>query len=120
VTSAGTRSASISFNFLHRAHETILESTMKTRLLTLVASLGLAWTATTSHADENAPIKVGVVTFLSGPAAGPFGVPARNAAEITAELLNAGKAPAPMRKRVSAVHRSSWYLSTKQAVQQPR
>ncbi|NBT01516.1 MAG: ABC transporter substrate-binding protein, partial [Betaproteobacteria bacterium] len=72
-----------------------MESTMKTKVLTLIASLSLAWTATTSHADENAPIKVGVVTFLSGPAAGPFGVPARNAAEITAELLNAGKAPAP-------------------------
>jgi len=68
---------------------------MKARLLTIVASLSLAWTATTTHADETAPIKVGVVTFLSGPAAGPFGVPARNAAEITAELLNAGKAPAP-------------------------
>jgi len=41
------------------------------------------------------PIKVGIVTFLSGPAAGPFGVPARNAAELTAELLNAGSVPAP-------------------------
>ncbi|NCV06589.1 MAG: ABC transporter substrate-binding protein, partial [Betaproteobacteria bacterium] len=68
---------------------------METKLLTLLASLSLALIATTSHADENAPIRVGVVTFLSGPAAGPFGVPARNAAEITAELLNAGKAPAP-------------------------
>ena len=68
------------------ADKAVLENSMKTRLLTLVASLSLAWTAATSHADENAPIKVGVVTFLSGPAAGPFGVPARNAAEITAEL----------------------------------
>jgi branched-chain amino acid transport system substrate-binding protein len=41
------------------------------------------------------PIKVGIVTLLSGPAAGPFGVPARNAAELTAELLNAGTVPAP-------------------------
>lgn len=41
------------------------------------------------------PIKVGIVTFLSGPAAGPFGVPARNAAELTAEMLNAGTVPAP-------------------------
>jgi branched-chain amino acid transport system substrate-binding protein len=41
------------------------------------------------------PIKLGIVTFLSGPAAGPFGIPARNAAELTAELLNAGKVPAP-------------------------
>jgi len=45
-------------------------------------------------ADE-APIKVGVVSFLSGPGAGPFGVPARNGAEIMFEMLNAGKVPAP-------------------------
>ena len=40
-------------------------------------------------------MKIGVITFLSGPAASPFGVPARNAAEVVIELLNAGKAPAP-------------------------
>jgi branched-chain amino acid transport system substrate-binding protein len=39
------------------------------------------------------PFKIGVVTFLSGAAAGPFGVPARNAAEVLAEALNAGKGP---------------------------
>jgi branched-chain amino acid transport system substrate-binding protein len=44
---------------------------------------------------QDAPLKIGVVTFLSGPAAGPFGVPARNAAEIIVEMLNAGKVPAP-------------------------
>jgi branched-chain amino acid transport system substrate-binding protein len=41
------------------------------------------------------PVRIGVVTFLSGPAAGPFGVPARNAAELTTEMLNAGTVPAP-------------------------
>jgi branched-chain amino acid transport system substrate-binding protein len=41
------------------------------------------------------PIRVGVVTFLSGPAAGPFGVPARNGFELLAEMLNGGRAPAP-------------------------
>jgi branched-chain amino acid transport system substrate-binding protein len=41
------------------------------------------------------PMRIGIVTFISGPAAGPFGVPARNAAELTAEMLNAGKVPAP-------------------------
>ena len=25
------------------------------------------------------PLRIGVITFLSGPAAGPFGVPAKNA-----------------------------------------
>jgi branched-chain amino acid transport system substrate-binding protein len=48
---------------------------------------------------QGKPIKVGVVTFLSGPAAGPFGVPAKNAAEMVVELLNAGKAPAPYDKK---------------------
>jgi len=46
-------------------------------------------------AAQDAPIKVGVVSFLSGAAAGPFGVPARNGAEIVFEMLNAGKVPAP-------------------------
>jgi branched-chain amino acid transport system substrate-binding protein len=50
-------------------------------------------------APAEKPFKVGVVTFLSGAAAGPFGVPARNAAEVLAESLNAGKAPAPYTKK---------------------
>ena len=41
------------------------------------------------------PVKIGIVTFLSGPAASPFGVPGRNGAEIVIEALNAGTAPAP-------------------------
>jgi branched-chain amino acid transport system substrate-binding protein len=44
-------------------------------------------------------VKIGVVTFLSGPAAAPFGVPAKNAAEFVVETLNAGKGPAPYTKR---------------------
>jgi branched-chain amino acid transport system substrate-binding protein len=47
---------------------------------------------------QAAPFKVGVVTFLSGAAAGPFGVPARNAAELLVESLNTGKVPAPHAK----------------------
>ncbi|MDH5538459.1 MAG: ABC transporter substrate-binding protein, partial [Rhizobacter sp.] len=46
-------------------------------------------------AAQEGPLKIGVVTFLSGPAAGPFGVPARNGAEIIFEMLNAGNVPAP-------------------------
>jgi branched-chain amino acid transport system substrate-binding protein len=44
---------------------------------------------------QTKPIKIGIVTFMSGPAAGPFGVPARQGAEVTAAELNAGKVPAP-------------------------
>ena len=36
------------------------------------------------------PLRIGVITFLSGPAAGPFGVPAKNAADLLAEALNQG------------------------------
>jgi len=44
-------------------------------------------------------VKIGVVTFLSGPAAAPFGVPAKNSAEFVVEALNAGRGPAPYTKR---------------------
>lgn len=49
-------------------------------------------------AAQQAPaqtIKLGIVSFLTGPAAGPFGIPGRNAAEILVEAFNAGTAPAP-------------------------
>jgi branched-chain amino acid transport system substrate-binding protein len=44
---------------------------------------------------QDKPIRIGLVTFLSGPAAGPFGVPAKLAAEAIVDSLNAGKVPAP-------------------------
>jgi branched-chain amino acid transport system substrate-binding protein len=44
---------------------------------------------------QTPPVKLGIVTFLTGPAAGPFGIPGRNSAEIMIEMLNAGKVPAP-------------------------
>ena len=47
-------------------------------------------------AAQAAPtLKLGVVTFLSGPPAGPFGIPSRNAAELVIEAINAGTLPAP-------------------------
>ena len=65
-----------------------------TKVATAVAS-AFVLAVPLANAQEPAPVKIGVVTFLSGPAAGPFGVPARNAAEITIEMLNAGKVPKP-------------------------
>jgi branched-chain amino acid transport system substrate-binding protein len=59
------------------------------------ALLALAAAVAGPIAAQEKPLRIGVVTFVSGPAAGPFGVPARNAAELTAEMLNAGKVPAP-------------------------
>jgi branched-chain amino acid transport system substrate-binding protein len=44
-------------------------------------------------------VKIGFVTFLSGPAAAPFGIPAKNAVELVVADLNAGKAPAPYNKK---------------------
>jgi branched-chain amino acid transport system substrate-binding protein len=69
----------------HRALELALAVTL--------ASLGVAQAQQPAAAP--APIKIGIVTFLTGPAAAPFGIPGRNAAEVIIESLNAGKAPAP-------------------------
>lgn len=70
----------------------------------LLASLVSGLMATTANAQAPAPaapqeVKIGVVTFLSGPAASPFGVPARNAAELLIERFNAGAAPAPYNQK---------------------
>jgi len=56
----------------------------------LLCALGASSTAL---AKDN--IKVAVPAFLSGPAAGPFGVPARNGAEMVIDAINAGKLPEP-------------------------
>src|SRR5215468_7024390 len=61
----------------------------------LMLTSPLAAQAQQPAAPAPAPIKVGIVTFLTGPAAAPFGIPGRNAAEILVEMLNAGKLPAP-------------------------
>jgi branched-chain amino acid transport system substrate-binding protein len=65
-----------------------------TKMATAVAA-ALALAPVTVLAQDAAPVKIGIVAFLSGAAASPFGVPARNAAELVIELINAGKAPAP-------------------------
>ena len=44
-------------------------------------------------------VKIGIVAFISGPAAAPFGVPARNAADFVIDELNAGKGPGPYSKK---------------------
>lgn len=49
----------------------------------------------TDASAEDKTVKVGFVTFLSGGAAGPFGVPARNAAELMIQSINAGDVPTP-------------------------
>jgi branched-chain amino acid transport system substrate-binding protein len=68
--------------------------TLAASVALLLAPVGFA-SAQQAPAAEAPPIKIGIVTFLSGPAASPFGVPSRNGAEIVIEALNAGKGPAP-------------------------
>ena len=67
-----------------------------TFVLAAALSLGFSLTAAGgAQAEERAPIKIGFVTFLTGPAAAPFGIPDHNAAELLVDQLNAGKVPAP-------------------------
>ena len=63
----------------------------------LLIACAVALAVPAAHAQNT--VKIGIVTFLSGPAAAPFGVPAKNAAELVVEELNAGKAPAPYGKK---------------------
>ena len=72
---------------------------MKSKFLT-VASLacavavgGISSTATAAT-DE---YKLGLVTFLSGGGSGPFGVPAKNAADLIIDAINDGTLPAPVK-----------------------
>jgi len=66
-----------------------------TKFLKSGAALLAAVLASANCYAQDKPIRIGLVTFLSGPAAGPFGVPAKLAAEAIVDSLNAGKAPAP-------------------------
>lgn len=67
---------------------------IKTSLFSLLAAGALALS---SSADVSAKdvVKIAVPAFLSGPAAGPFGVPARNGAEMVVDAINRGTLPAP-------------------------
>lgn len=62
------------------------------------ASVALAIAAVslgTGAAQAKDSIKMGLVAFISGPAAGVFGIPARNGAEVVIDALNAGAMAAP-------------------------
>lgn len=74
---------------------------MSLRRLALLLSIAMLTGAAAdgARAAEAGPIRIGVVTYLSGPGAGPMGIPGRNAAELTFEALNAGSVPAPYQAR---------------------
>jgi branched-chain amino acid transport system substrate-binding protein len=64
------------------------------RLAAAALGLGLAAMASVP-AYAQGTYRLGIVTFLSGGAAGPFGVPAKNAADVVIDAINAGTLPAP-------------------------
>ncbi len=71
----------------------------KSWCLTIAAIFLFATVPLGLSAQESRPFTIGVVTFLSGAPAGPFGIPAKIAAEVFAEQVNAGgKLPAPYDK----------------------
>jgi len=71
---------------------------MKYSLLT-AATVACAMTtgamSLSAHAADD-EYKIGLVTFLSGAASGPFGIPAKNAADLVIDALNDGSLPAPI------------------------
>src|SRR5229473_6899209 len=64
-------------------------------LLTAIIATPVALAAP-AHAEDS--FKLGIVTFLSGPAADSFGVPARNGGQFVVDELNKAAAPAPYEK----------------------
>jgi branched-chain amino acid transport system substrate-binding protein len=73
-------------------------SSLRQRLGTLLV-LGTAALACAAPAHAQQPLRIGVITFLSGPAAGPFGVPAKNGADLVVEALNRGSVVPGYEKR---------------------
>ena len=68
------------------------------RSFALLSAAIAAPTALAVPAFAEDSFKLGIVTFLSGPAAESFGVPARNGGQFVVEQLNKGAAPAPYDK----------------------
>ena len=62
------------------------------------AAICAAAVVATASAQAQATFKLGVVTFLSGPAAESFGVPAANGAKLMVDQFNRGAAPAPFNR----------------------
>jgi len=61
---------------------------------TLACTLATAGASIGAQADD---YKLGLVTFLSGGASAPFGIPAKNAADLVIEAINNGTMPAPFK-----------------------
>lgn len=69
-----------------------------------IAGVALGAAATTVSAADGDTIKIGLPVFLSSAAAGPFGQPEKEAAELLFEALNEGSVPAPYATKGFAGH----------------
>src|SRR5437879_3949908 len=67
------------------------------RIATLASATAISL-AFASPGTAQETFKLGIVTFLSGPAADSFGIPARNGGQFVVDELNKGTAPAPYDK----------------------
>ena len=78
------------------------KSMLKHPLAFAITAAGLALSLSAGvQAAENGKFRIGIVTFLSGPAAGPFGEPSANAAKVLVEGLRRAS-PKPDRARMLA------------------
>jgi branched-chain amino acid transport system substrate-binding protein len=68
------------------------------RAAALAAAVSITTLLSAAPAPAQESFKLGIVTFLSGPAADSFGVPARNGGQFLVEQLNKGSVPAPYDK----------------------
>ncbi|MFZ9136142.1 MAG: ABC transporter substrate-binding protein, partial [Candidatus Puniceispirillaceae bacterium] len=64
-----------------------------TRALGIAAVSSVALTGGFAQAKDS--ITIAVPSFLTGGAAGPFGIPAMNGAKMVTDAINNGKLPAP-------------------------
>lgn len=61
----------------------------------LAGGLALAGVLAALPAQADETFKMGIISFLSGPAAGSVGIPQQKGAELLIEAINAGSLPAP-------------------------
>jgi len=73
------------------------------RSLAAVLALALGLAALPASAQQGGaagqkPVKLGIILFLTGAAAEPFGIPSKNAADLFIQAMNAGTLPKPYDK----------------------
>jgi len=74
---------------------TLNQTSAALRVAALSMALSLTAPLYAGAQEASGPIRIGVVTFLSGPASSAFGVAAGNGAELIVDAINAGDLPPP-------------------------